>query len=1315
MTKHFTLNLMKRLSVGVLLMMAALMTPSLSWGVYCIPGNTLSTGYYINSFSTTGGLVNITNNNSGFSPGGYGNFTATQTVSQVPGGSVSFAGSFPSTYGVRIWVDWNQDTDFDDPGEQVFITSTYVGSIAGTITVPAAALIGTTRMRVGCHWLDATGPTACLTGNQYTEFEDYNFTVVALVSCATATFPASSTVTANPVSVCGSGNVNLGFVPVTAMPAASGVTYQWQSAPAATGPWTNIGTASASSAYTAAVSSPTTTNIYFRVLVLCNATTTVMTSAASVAVNIANPGTATGVPGSRCGPGSVALSATGPTGTTLRWYANLTGGAPLFTGANFNTPYITSTTNYYVSAGTAPSAATASIGAGALTAASPVTPFYGAWGGYKHEYLILASELIAAGINPGSALNSIGIQLLSGGTTYNGLSINLTNTSITAVNATAWQPSGATNYGPVNYAAVLGVNTFTFGAPFTWTGGNLLIQTCWSNGTTSNPYTYAAYDNTSFAATHYGYGDLLTPAVVCVAPTNIGTTINARPKFIINYDGSCQGTRVPVAATVNASPVVTKTAPLVVCNNSAATIALTPPTPAYPNYTWTPATNLYTDVAGTTPYVAGSSATTVYMKTTNVGEQTYFLMAGNPALTTGCTFADTIKIHSQPGNVTIKGQPDTICVSGSTKLTLDTAAGYYPGSIQWQTSTNGTTYTDIAGATNPIYNTPVLAFGQNTYYRAVIKAGTATCMMPVKYVVIANPTILSAPDSFHCGPGVVTLNVITGGNGSAVWYQNASGGLPIASGTPFLTPYLGNTTTYYVSSGGGGSAGLQTVGAGALISATQSVTPFSSGWGGSKHQYLIRAAELTAAGIPSGASINSLALDVVAGGILYPGFAISMKNTTTTALPASYEAGAVQVRVGTNHTTIVGINSFSFTTPFVWDGTSNLLIQTCWSNATANATGSTVKMDNTAYVSSRRGQTDNQTPANMCGVVTPSTSLNYSQRPKFILGYDNRCESARKPVVAYIRPVPVVDLGDDINKCIDDGIAEVLDAGVQPDGPQFLWDNGSTSQVRAVTESGSYNVKVTNQYSCSDADTVNVILRNNPLVNLGNDTTVCNGVVLNLNPGNTGIEYFWNTGQTSQNINVSSPGTYSVFVTNSQGCTKADTITVNMEGELPKIQGIQATNNGQYTFHFTAVNAENVIGYDWDFGDNSAHSYQMSPTHTYPDAGNYIVILHLSSSCGFFSDSSSAHILGINQLNVDKNEMTVYPNPTRETATILNRGALKMENIEIYNVLGQVVYKAKADSKDKHNLDLSGFSSGIYTIQIFTEKGTVARKLEVIR
>src|SRR5690606_4622722 len=149
--------------------------------------------------------------------------------------------------------------------------------------------------------------------------------------------------------------------------------------------------------------------------------------------------------------------------------------------------------------------------------------------------------------------------------------------------------------------------------------------------------------------------------------------------------------------------------------------------------------------------------------------------------------------------------------------------------------------------------------------------------------------------------------------------------------------------------------------------------------------------------------------------------------------------------------------------------------------------------------------------------------------------------------------------------------------------------------IRAVNTSGSYYVSVTNQWGCVGSDTVSIILRNNPEVDLGNDTSVCEDIILVLDAGPDGIDYFWNTGMSDRTITIEEAGTFIVLVTNDQGCTKSDTIEIEVDGELPSVQGIDITNNGASTFTFNAINPRHVIGYQWDFGDGSAPSYQQSP------------------------------------------------------------------------------------------------------------------------
>jgi len=78
-----------------------------------------------------------------------------------------------------VWVDWNQDLDFDDTGEDFTLTgNAETTTFTGTITVPGGASLGDTTMRVRMMWTE-TGETPQPCGTRsYGEVEDYTVTVV---------------------------------------------------------------------------------------------------------------------------------------------------------------------------------------------------------------------------------------------------------------------------------------------------------------------------------------------------------------------------------------------------------------------------------------------------------------------------------------------------------------------------------------------------------------------------------------------------------------------------------------------------------------------------------------------------------------------------------------------------------------------------------------------------------------------------------------------------------------------------------------------------------------------------------------------------------------------------------------------------------------------------------------------------------------------------------------------------------------------------------------------------------------------------------
>jgi hypothetical protein len=106
--------------------------------------------------------------------------------------------------------------------------------------------------------------------------------------------------------------------------------------------------------------------------------------------------------------------------------------------------------------------------------------------------------------------------------------------------------------------------------------------------------------------------------------------------------------------------------------------------------------------------------------------------------------------------------------------------------------------------------------------------------------------------------------------------------------------------------------------------------------------------------------------------------------------------------------------------------------------------------------------------------------------------------------------------------------------------------SGASTPTPVINMSGIYILTVIDHINgCSATDTVVIDLSIPPVVDLGNDTSAifCQGFIT-LDAGNEGMTYLWNTGATTQTINVMLSGTYYVTVMNSYGCPSSDTINV---------------------------------------------------------------------------------------------------------------------------------------------------------------------------
>lgn len=235
-------------------------------GCYCVPTSDF-TSDYISNFTTTGGATNISVSKAVISPTGYGNLSATQTVTQAAGANFNFSNTFVGgTNGLRIWVDWNNDFNFDASESVFFLTNANLVK-TGSITIPVNTIPGNYRMRVRAQWGTATviDPPAC--GSiSYGEALDFTLTVTPPAAC-----PAPTGIT---TTIASSTSLNINW---TNIASATGG-YEWRvmnnNDPVATG--TPAASGNTASGVTTALATGLVTGNTYQVYVrsLCDGSTT---------------------------------------------------------------------------------------------------------------------------------------------------------------------------------------------------------------------------------------------------------------------------------------------------------------------------------------------------------------------------------------------------------------------------------------------------------------------------------------------------------------------------------------------------------------------------------------------------------------------------------------------------------------------------------------------------------------------------------------------------------------------------------------------------------------------------------------------------------------------------------------------------------------------------------------------------------------------------------------------------------------------------------------------------------------------------------
>ena len=240
---------------------------------------------------------------------------------------------------------------------------------------------------------------------------------------------------------------------------------------------------------------------------------------------------------------------------------------------------------------------------------------------------------------------------------------------------------------------------------------------------------------------------------------------------------------------------------------------------------------------------------------------------------------------------------------------------------------------------------------------------------------------------------------------------------------------------------------------------------------------------------------------------------------------------------------------------------------------------------------------------------TSSSIIASSNGTYMLTVQQGQCEFTDTILIQYDNEL-IVNLNDSIFFC--DSFPQYISAGDFP--ADFIWSpGGETTADILIDSSGVYSVTASN--GCGDfSDSTIAVMIEFPIVDLGNDTALCNGDTLslsNLTPGNFyPSTYMWSTGDSISSIVVSDMGNYSLEISNVCG-SDMDEILVNFEAPLVLVLNDDTT----ICLGSTALISPTIIG----TGDLLWSTGETTPDILTSDSGYYY--LTVTNACGEVYDS----------------------------------------------------------------------------------------------
>ncbi len=311
-------------------------------------------------------------------------------------------------------------------------------------------------------------------------------------------------------------------------------------------------------------------------------------------------------------------------------------------------------------------------------------------------------------------------------------------------------------------------------------------------------------------------------------------------------------------------------------------------------------------------------------------------------------------------------------------------------------------------------------------------------------------------------------------------------------------------------------------------------------------------------------------------------------------------------------------------------------------------------------------------------------------------------------------PAPIIsNISADSDPCNSVGGTVSVDPTGGMSGYQVTWSNGVTGFNNNITQSGNYQVTITDAAGCTTTDAISITVSNSVLaIDLSTTDVSCAGdndgfAILGIVGGTLPISYEWSTGETGNSIDNLEAGTYSVEVTDGMGCQRNQIFTV--DAPAPIVLNCSGTpeNNGADGFvQVSGSGGSAPYNYSWNTGDTGSFIQGIIN-------GNYQVTVTDQNGC---SNVCSVNLTPTNtETPANFTTLNIFPNPASEQLFI-HADLLEYESVRIslVNLIGQTVKsETTGGTTIRNTMDVTDLAAGTYLLRLETENGTAIRKVVI--